>query len=277
MPNDRQKRLTFRARVASGPIVVAMGAADVLTAKLIESFGFPVVFLSGNLQHKMRGFSDVNVLTMTEMAESAMTISQAIDAPTIADGESGFGLGVNVRRMMRSYEHAGVSAIMLEDSEWPKRPARLGFASPTVDRDIFLDKIKSALDARTDESLVLIARSEVRGDFDEMRERLVRATELGADAFWYATKDPNQMRALQAVMDKPGFGSLPTGLTASEFEARGAKAAIVSNALGIAALAAQRALLTTMRDTGNAESWLKEQPGYADAMAFFDAVGMDDV
>ena len=277
MPNATTKRQTFRSLVDSGPIVVATGAADVLTAKLIESFGFPVVFLSGNLQHKMRGFSDVNVLTMTEMAESARTISESISVPTIADGESGFGMGVNVKRMMRSYEHAGVAAIMLEDSEWPKRPARLGFSSPTVDRDIFLDKIKSALDARTDQSLMLIARSEVRGNFDELRERLVRATELGADAFWYSTKDPTEMRALASAMKQPGFGSLPSGLTAAEYEARGARAAIISNVLGIAAIAAQRALLTSLRETGNAENWLKTQGGVKEATAFFEAIGMDDV
>lgn len=277
MSSATSKRLNFRSIVTSGPIVVATGAADVLTAKLIESFGFPVIFLSGNLQHKMRGFSDVNVLTMTEMVESARSIADSISVPCIADGESGFGIGVNVKRMIRSYENAGVAAIMLEDSEWPKRPARLGFTSPTVDRDIFLDKIKSALDARTDQSLMLIARSEVRGNFGELRERLLMAAEIGADAFWYSTKDPTEMKALASSMTLPGFGSLPAGLTVAEYGARGARAAIISNALGIAAIVAQRNVLTILRDTGNVDAWFKEQAGANEAAAFFDAVGMDDV
>lgn len=85
------------------------------------------------------------------------------------------------------------------------------------------------------------------------------------------------MKALASSMTLPGFGSLPAGLTVAEYGARGARAAIISNALGIAAIVAQRNVLTILRDTGNVDAWFKEQAGANEAAAFFDAVGMDDV
>jgi len=276
MNTARSKRETFRALLASGPIVTAPGAADVLTARLVESFGFPAVFLSGSLQHKMNGFMDVNVLTLTEMATSATLISEAILTPTIADGESGFGIGVNVARMVRDYERGGVSAIMLEDSEVPKRPSRLGFSSPTVPREIFLDKIKTALDARRDEALVLIARSEIRNDFDELLERLGRAAELGADAFWYPTKDPIKTRQLDTAIGRPGIGTLPSGLTVDEFGARGARCAVISNALAKAALTAQSELLESLLRTGTPDGWFKTETKAQAAIEFFNKQGSKD-
>jgi 2,3-dimethylmalate lyase len=277
METARQKREALRSCVRTDPILIAPGAADVLTARLIESVGFRSVFLSGNLQHKMNGFADVNALTMTEMANLATMISESVGVPTIADGESGFGIGLNVKRMIREYERGGVAAILLEDSELPKRPARLGFSSPTVSRGIFLDKIKTALDARRDESLIIVARSEVRGNFDELRERLRMAAELGADAFWFSTREPEEMRALNACIDRPGFGSLPSGMTAKEYALRGARCAIVANALGIASVTAQLQLLESLKETGTPDRWFAANSGSKPAAKFFNAVGMEDI
>jgi len=116
-----------------------------LTARLVELMGYPAVYLSGSLQHAMRGYADINALTMSEMVQTSENVAHEIAIPCIADAETGFGIGINVTRTVRSFERAGVAAIHIEDSTVPKRPARLGFESPTVSKTEFLDKIKTAL------------------------------------------------------------------------------------------------------------------------------------
>src|ERR1700754_3690648 len=118
------------------------------------------------------------------MVQKSENVADEIAIPCIADGETGFGIGVNVTRTVRSFERAGVAAIHIEDSTVPKRPARLGFESPTVSKAEFLDKIKAALDARRDQDMVIIARSELRGNDEDKVARLQGALELGADCFW---------------------------------------------------------------------------------------------
>ena len=137
MTTFAQKRQELRRLLNGTGAHIAPGAADVLTARLVAQMGFPAVYLSGSLQHAMRGYADVNALTMSEMAQTAHNVANEVAVPCIADGETGFGIGINVVRMVREYERAGVAAIHLEDFTVPKRPARLGFESPTVARPSF--------------------------------------------------------------------------------------------------------------------------------------------
>ena len=174
-----QKRQQLRRLLQQGTINIAPGAADVLTARLVALMGYPAVYLSGSLQHAMRGYADVNALTMSEMVQTSENVADEIAIPCIADAETGFGTGINVTRTVRSFERAGVAAIHIEDSTVPKRPARLGFESPTVSKAEFLDKIKTALDARTDQDMVIIARSELRGNDEDKVARLQGARGAG--------------------------------------------------------------------------------------------------
>jgi len=174
----------------------------VLTARLIAETGYRAVYLSGSLQHAMRGYADINALTMSEMVQTAHNVAGEIAIPCIADAETGFGIDINVTRTVREFERTGVAGIHIEDSTVPKRPARLGFESPTVSTAEFLDKIKAALDARIDQGLVVIARSELRGNDDEKIERLHRALELGADAVWVGGFSPSQVeKSVPAVAE----------------------------------------------------------------------------
>jgi 2-methylisocitrate lyase-like PEP mutase family enzyme len=198
-----QKRQGLRRLLQGEKIIIAPGAADVLTARLVALMGYPAVYLSGSLQHAMRGYPDINALTMSEMVQTSENIADEIAIPCIADAETGFGIGINVTRTVRSFERAGVAAIHIEDSTVPKRPARLGFESPTVSKAEFLDKIKTALDARTDETLVIVARSELLGNDDEKFERLHSAVELGVDAFWVGGFAPPQVEKICRQLQSP--------------------------------------------------------------------------
>lgn len=262
-------RADFRSLLGRSEISVAPGIADVLTARLVVACGFPAVYLSGNLQHAVRGYADVNVLTMSEMVLTANAIANDIPVPCLADAESGFGIGINVQRTIREYERTGVAAIHLQDSMVPKRPARLGFGSPTVTTPEFLDTIKVALDARTDAAMVIVARSELLGDSSAKSDRLQAALELGADAFWVGGFGAHELPGICQRLGKPALGVLPKKLTASEFGALGVRLCVVPGALAMGALIAQRAFLQSLKDTGSGTKWLEDQPGFRDASEFY--------
>jgi 2-methylisocitrate lyase-like PEP mutase family enzyme len=271
------RRADFRNLLARSEITVAPGIADVLTARLVVACGFSAVYLSGSLQHAVRGYADVNALTMSEMVLAANAIANEIPVPCLADAEAGFGIGINVRRSIREYERTGVAAIHLEDSMVPKRPARLGFSSPTVTTPEFLDKIKAALDARTDAAMVIVARSEMLGDSSAKADRLQAALELGADAFWAGGFGVHELPGICQRLGKPALAVLPKKLTASEFGALGVRLCVIPGALAMGALIAQRALLQSLRETGSWSRWLEEQPGFEDASEFYDGQGIGDI
>jgi 2-methylisocitrate lyase-like PEP mutase family enzyme len=272
-----QKRQELRRLLQSGKINIAPGAADVLTARFVAQMGFPAVYLSGSLQHAMRGYADINALTMSEMVKNAENVADEIAIPCIADAETGFGIGVNVTRTVRSFERAGVAAIHIEDSTVPKRPARLGFESPTVSKAEFLDKIKAAVDARADQDMVIIARSELRDNDDDKVERLQGALDLGADAFWAGGFSPPQVTRICRDLQKPAVAVLPQKLSAEQFGALGVRLAVVPGALAIAGLLGQRALLEEMKTSGSWFSWLERQPDAKAVMDYYNSQGLSDV
>jgi 2-methylisocitrate lyase-like PEP mutase family enzyme len=271
-----QKRQQLRGLLQSRSITVAPGAADVLTARFVAQTGYPAVYLSGSLQHAKRGYADVNVLTMSEMVQNAENIADEIAIPCVADAETGFGIGINVTRTVRSFERAGVAAIHIEDSTVPKRPARLGFESPTVSTAEFLDKIKAAVDARVDQGMVIIARSELRGNDEEKIARLQGALECGADCFWAGGFSPPQVTQLCQDLPKPAVAVLPQKMTAEQFGALGVKLAVVPGALAIAGLLAQRAVLEEMKSSGSWYSWLERQPDIKLVTDYYNSQGLSD-
>ena len=272
-----RKRAAFRDLLAKPQITVAPGIADVMTARFVAANGFSAVYLSGSLQHAMRGYADVNALTMSEMVQAANAVANEIPVPCLADAEAGFGAGVNVRRTIREYERTGVAAVHLEDSMVPKRPARLGFDSPTVTTPEFLDKIKAALDARTDGAMVIVARSEMLGDSAAKVDRLEAALEIGADAFWAGGFAAKELPAICKRLVKPSLAVLPKNSTAEEFGALGVKLCVIPGALAMAGLIAQRSLLDSLKRTGSWSKWLEEQPGFKEASEFFYGQGVDDI
>lgn len=272
-----RKRAAFRDLLGRPEITVAPGVADVLTARLVVECGFSAVYLSGSLQHAMRGYADVNALTMTEMVNAANAVVNEIPVPCLADAEAGFGIGVNVRRTIREYERTGVAAVHLEDSMVPKRPARLGFDSPTVSTQEFVDKIKAALDARTDAAMVIVARSEMLGDAVAKEDRLQAALEVGADAFWAGGFSAKELPGIRQRLGKPAIAVLPKNLTADEFGALGANLCVIPGALALAGLIAQRTLLASLKETGSWSKWLEEQPGFKEANDFYSGQGVGDI
>jgi len=111
----------FRALMRAGTIIVAPGAYDGITAKMIEHAGFPVVYMTGAGTAATLGYPDFGLVTMTEMVDKATILARAVNVPVIADADTGYGNELNVTRTVREYEACGVAGIHIEDQVAPKR------------------------------------------------------------------------------------------------------------------------------------------------------------
>jgi len=140
-------------------IVLAPGAYDGITARLIEQAGFPAVYMTGAGTSAARGFPDYGLLTLTEMVENASVLVRTVAVPVIADADTGYGNELNVTRTVREFEARGVAAIHIEDQVSPKRCGHLD-GKDVVGREEFISKIKAAVAARRSQDFVLIARTD---------------------------------------------------------------------------------------------------------------------
>ncbi len=178
-------RLTSKLRqmLQEPGIIVAPGAYDCLTAKIIQDAGFPAVYMTGAGTSVARlGYPDLALATMTEMLSNAADIAASVAVPVIADADTGYGGLLNVQRTIRQYERTGVAAVHVEDQEFPKRCGHLDNKRVTPSADMAA-KIRAAVDARDGDDLVIIARTDalaVTGWDDTMR-RCEAYIQAGAD------------------------------------------------------------------------------------------------
>jgi 2,3-dimethylmalate lyase len=187
-------------------IVAAPGAYDCLTARLIQQAGFPAVYMTGaGTSIAKLGYPDLALATASEMIANAAEIAAAVEVPVIADADTGYGSILNVQRTIRQYERAGVAAVHIEDQEFPKRCGHLDNKRviPTAD---MAQKIRAAVDARTDQDFVLIVRTDalaVTGWDDTMR-RCEEYINAGADAlFIEALRTPEEAEQVARTFNLP--------------------------------------------------------------------------
>lgn len=176
----------FRQLLNEPGIITAPGAYDCLTAAIIAQTGFPAVYMTGAGTSVARiGYPDLALATATEMLANAAAIAGAVEVPVIADADTGYGGTMNVRRTIREYERTGVAAVHIEDQQFPKRCGHLE-DKRVVPIDEMVQKIRAAVDARTDDDFTIIVRTDalaVTGWDDTMR-RCDAFTEAGADALF---------------------------------------------------------------------------------------------
>lgn len=140
-----------------------VGAPNALAARLIERCGCEAVYLSGAvLSAGVLALPDVGLFTLSELAQHTAYLSRSVSLPVIVDADTGFGEAMNVERTIVELERAGAAAIQLEDQEMPKRCGHLS-GKLLVSPETMCAKIRAAVSARSDESLVIIARTDARG------------------------------------------------------------------------------------------------------------------
>src|SRR5207245_4964592 len=115
----------FRALLHRDGMVVAPGAYDCITAKLIEQAGFAAVYMTGAGTAATLGYPDFGLVTMSEMADNAGRLAASVKVPVIADADTGYGNELNVTRTVREYEKRGVAGLHIEDQGFPKKCGHL--------------------------------------------------------------------------------------------------------------------------------------------------------
>lgn len=240
-------------------LLVAPGAYDCITARMIEQAGNHAVYMTGAGTAGSHGYPDYGLLTMTEMVDNAGRIARAVDIPVVADADTGYGNELNTVRAVRDYEQRGVAGIHIEDQGFPKKCGHLE-GKQVIDREDYLTKIRAATGERRDPDFLIIARTDARAvvGFDEAVTRANLALAAGADmAFVEAPQTLEEVREIPNRVDGPCLLNLALGgktppvsfATAQDF---GFKLAIVPGLLIAATLSAGDSVLREMNETGEA-------------------------
>jgi 2-methylisocitrate lyase-like PEP mutase family enzyme len=186
MKKFERLRAKLREKVERRELVVAPGAYDALSARVIERAGFEAVYMTGHgTGAGMLAWSDVGLTTMTEMVWNAKNICNAVDLPVIADMDTGYGNALNVIRAVREFEQAGVAGFHLEDQVSPKK---CGFMKGKlcIPLDEMVGKIEAAAEVREDPNLLIITRCDARAPLgaEEMYRRCEVYRKAGADVIF---------------------------------------------------------------------------------------------
>lgn len=204
----------LRRMLAEPGLIVAPGAADALTARLIVEAGFAAVYASGAaIANTLLGAPDIGLVSFSESLEAVRRIAEAVPIPVIADADTGYGNAVNVLRTARAFEAAGAAAIQLEDQVSPKRCGHFD-GKAVIDPAEMDQKIRAAVDARRDPDFVIIARTDslATHGFDEAVARGRRYAAAGADAIFVdAPTTREQVSALPAAVGAPMLFNMVEG------------------------------------------------------------------
>lgn len=274
-------RQRLRDLLTRRELVVAPGVFDGISAQLAKRTGHVAAYMTGaGVAASGFGLPDIGLVTATEMAERARMIVGALgDVPLIADADTGYGAPINVVRTVRLYDDAGVAAIQLEDQAFPKRCGHLP-DKQVLDVAVFERSLAAALDTRSDDDLLVIARTDARATLglDAAIERANRYAAAGADIiFVEAPQGADEIERIAAEVEAPLLINLVLGgmtplQSAARLQELGYAIAIhPSNLLARAALAMLEALCELGGDGGASRvaDYLPSTP--AD---FFNLVGM---
>ncbi len=276
MPTTKARE-NLRALLDRGELVVAPGVFDGITAHLVKRTGQPAAYMTGaGVAASGFGLPDIGLVTATEMAERArMLVGVLGDIPLIADADTGYGMAMNVVRTVQLYEQAGVAAIQLEDQVFPKRCGHLT-DKRVVDAAEFEQTLAAALDARTDDNLLVVARTDARAPLglDAAIERANLYGQAGADViFVEAPQSVEEIERIAREVETPLLINLVLGgmtplESATRLQELGFAIAIhPSNPLGRAVLGMLEGLCEL--NGGNVADHLPSRPA-----EFFNLVGM---
>lgn len=193
-------RQRFRAAVNGGEPIFAPLTLDPLSALMVEQLGFGAGYLSGGALGFQYAVSEA-LLTYTEIADVARRITARCDLPLIVDGGVGFGDPVHVARAVWEFEGAGAVAVEFEDQVSPKRVHHHVGVEHLVSVEEMCAKVAAAVDARTDDDFLIIARTGgMRHEgVDAGIARLQAYVEAGADIAMAFCRDQDLRRVADAV------------------------------------------------------------------------------
>ena len=253
----RLKELFTRKR-----LLIAPGAFDGLSARLVEAAGFEAVYLSGGAVARSMGVPDIGLLTMSEVIERAVEVVAAVKIPVIADADTGYGNAINLVRTVREFERAGVAAIHIEDQITPKRCGHLE-GKEVISLPEMEKKLAAALESRADPDFVIIGRTDARAihGLDDAVRRGKSFARLGVDAvFVEAPESEAELETIaRSIPEVPLMVNMFKGgktplLPAPRLEEMGFRIAIFPSETQRAAIFAMKEALTLLKRDGSTEA-----------------------
>ncbi|WP_206795403.1 isocitrate lyase/phosphoenolpyruvate mutase family protein [Amycolatopsis sp. MtRt-6] len=280
IPNKARK---LRDELKAGRTVVAAGAHDGLSARLVEAAGFDAVWASSFEISTSHAVPDASIVTMSEYLEAARAMNYSVRIPIIADCDNGFGNSTNVSYMVRRYELEGIAAVCIEDKRFPKLNSFIGEGQALESVEEFCEKIKAGKGSQQTEEFLLIARTEAlisgRG-VDEALRRAEAYADAGADAVLVHSKARTADEVLAMLGKWDGRAPIvvvPTTYyesTVEELAAAGVQMVIYANH---AIRAAVRAMSTTLAEVRERGTTASVESRIAPLGELFELQGMGDV
>jgi 2-methylisocitrate lyase-like PEP mutase family enzyme len=270
----------FRTKLAAGKFFVVPGIQDMIAAVIANKVGFDIVYGTGYwLTASAWGLPDAGIATYTEMKNRMETLARTSNAAVIADADTGYGGLLNVHHTVKGYEAAGVTAVQLEDQEFPKKCGHTPFKR-LISQDDMVEKIKVAVAARTSEDLVIIARTDARQSegMDGVLRRLEAYAKAGADVvFPEALQSEEEMRKACATFERPVMANMSNGglspvPNASVLAEIGYAYAIYPSLTSLVACTAMETALRNLKDNG-----VGEPDGLFSFNEFCSLIGFEDV
>ena len=263
-------------------IIVAPGAYDCLTAKIIQQSGFPAVYMTGAGTSVARyGFPDLALASMTEMISNAADITASVSVPVIADADTGYGGLLNVGRTVRKYEQSGVAAIHIEDQEFPKRCGHLDDKRVIPTEDM-IPKIMEAVESRTDKDFLIIVRTDALAvtGWEDTMDRCHRYIDAGADVLFVEAlrSAEDAQRAVESLPVPLLYNFVETGksplLSASDLESIGFKIVIFPASNLLLVTATIQKLMAELKEKGTTIGMMEQMVSLQEC---FELMGLSEM
>jgi 2-methylisocitrate lyase-like PEP mutase family enzyme len=249
----------LRQAISDRRALLVPGAANALTARIIEDLGFEAIYLTGaGLANTQLGVPDIGLVTLTELAQVTTSIAAATTLPLIVDADTGFGNAINVVHTVRTLERAGAAAIQLEDQSFPKRCGHFA-GKELIGAAEMVGKIKAAVNARRSGDCMIIARTDARA-VEGLEAAIGRAqsyAEVGADAtFVEAPESLAELAEIPPRLGVPQVANMVIGgktplATRGELAAMGYGLVLYANAALQASVLAMQEVLGALRRDGS--------------------------
>lgn len=280
----RAPRARLRELLAGPGPLVAPGAYDALSARLVEQAGFDVVYMTGfGTTASLLGRPDVGLLGGSEMVDNARRIAAAVDVPVIADADTGYGNAINVVRTVALYEQAGVAGLHLEDQVAPKKCGHMS-GKAVIGTDEMVGKIRAAVAARRDPDLVLIARTDAAAveGLDAAIARARAYAAAGADVLFVEAptseddiaRVADELRGLAPLVFNWAEGGRTPPISLERIAELGFSLVLYPIGTLLAATAGIRAFLETLRSDGTPTAALPDLPTFD---GFTDLIGLSEI
>lgn len=252
----------LRQKLAARQFITAPGIQDMIAAVVANKVGFDIIYGSGYWTvASAYGLPDAGIASVTQMVDRMATLVRTSNAAVIADADTGFGGLLNVHHTVRAYEQAGITAIQIEDQEFPKKCGHTPGKRVIPAADM-AEKIRVAVEARQDENFLIIARTDARQSegLEGVLHRMKLYAEAGADIlFPEALTSDEEARIVTASVDRPMMANMADGgLTpirdAKTLQGLGYALSIFPAMTSLAAAAAMEKALVHLKETGTSLS-----------------------